>query len=82
MTIMKAQMTLSSLRANLYRVVDEVLETGKPVEITRKGRTVRIVPDRPAGKLSRLKKHSVLLCDPDDLLNLDWSSTWTGHDLP
>ena len=70
-------MTLSSLRGNLYRVVDEVLETSLPVEITRNGRKVRIVPDHPAGKLSRPKKHSALLCDPDDLLNLDWYSPWT-----
>ena len=27
------RMSLSSLRANLYRVVDEVLATGVPVEI-------------------------------------------------
>lgn len=82
MTFMKSAMTLSALRANLYRVVDEVLATGMPVEITRKGRKVRIVAERPASKLSRLKKRPGLLCKPEELLDLDWSSTWTGHDLP
>jgi len=75
-------MTVSSLRANLYQVVDEVLKTGVPVEIVRRGRKVRIVADHPPSKLARLKKRPGLLCDPDDLLNLDWSSEWTGHDLP
>ena len=75
-------MSLSSLRANLYRVVDDVLATGVPVEIARHGRKVRLVPDRPASKLSRLKKRKVLRCKPEELLNLDWSSQWKGHDLP
>ena len=63
--------SISSLRANLYRVVDEVLATGVPVEIARKGRKVRLVPDQPVSKLSRLKKRKVLRCKPDQLLNLN-----------
>ena len=63
--------SISSLRANLYRVVDEVLATGVPVEIARKGRKVRLVPDQPLSKLARLKKRKVLQCKPDQLLNLN-----------
>ena len=36
--------TASKLRENVYRILDEVLATGVPVEIERNGRTLRIVP--------------------------------------
>lgn len=75
-------MSVSNLRANIYRVVDEVLATGVPVEIVRNGRIVRLVPEQPESKLAKLERRDVLRCEPDDLLNLDWSSEWKDHDLP
>lgn len=36
-------LTASKLRENIYRVLDQVLETGEPVEIERNGRRLRIV---------------------------------------
>ncbi len=75
-------MTVSTLRANLYKVIDQVLETGNPVEIVRKGRRVRIVSDQPVDKLARLKKRKVYVGDPEDFVHMDWSDTWTGRDLP
>jgi len=75
-------MTVSALRANLYRIIDQVLESGDPVEIVRNGRRLRIIPDQPADKLARLKKRDVIVGDPEGLVHMDWSDTWTGHDLP
>ena len=75
---MARAITLTALRANLLRVVEQVLATGVPVEIERNGRRVRLVPDAPAGKLSRLKKGPGLKCKPGELLNMDWSSQWRG----
>jgi hypothetical protein len=40
-------LTASKLRENIYRILDEILETGIPVEIERKGRILRIVPAQP-----------------------------------
>jgi len=37
-------MTASKLRQNIYRALDEVIETGVPLEIERKGKRLRIVP--------------------------------------
>lgn len=71
--------TASKLRANIYRILDQVLETGEPVEITRGGRTLKIVPaEEPrARKLDRLaKRPEALLGDPEDLVHLDWSKEW------
>lgn len=50
--------TASKLRENLYKILDQVLETGAPVVIERRGRKLRIVPaDAPRSKLERLEQH-------------------------
>jgi hypothetical protein len=41
---MKEPWTASRLRENVYRILDEVLETGVPVEIERRGKILRIGP--------------------------------------
>jgi antitoxin (DNA-binding transcriptional repressor) of toxin-antitoxin stability system len=70
--------TASKLRENVYRILDEVLETGEPVEIDRKGRTLRIVADGPPGsRLARVKPWPDLIVgDPEDLVHIDWSGEW------
>ena len=74
------KMTATALRANLYRVLDQVLETGEPVEVERKGRRVRLIPvEAPpaADLLARLQPHpGYIVGDPDDIVHLDWSDTW------
>jgi hypothetical protein len=69
--------TASQLRQNVYRLLDQTLETGKPLEICRKGRTLRIVSDvDPGGKLNALVPHECIKGDPEDLVHVDWSDTW------
>ena len=70
-------LTASQLRQNIYRTLDQVLETGVPVEIERKGRILRIVPDAPRRKLDNLKRREdFVLGDPEELVELDWSREW------
>jgi hypothetical protein len=62
------------LRANLYQVLREVLDTGVPVEVELNGRRLKIVPEHPGGKLDKLEPHpEALACDPDLIVSLDWS---------
>ena len=69
--------TPSELRANLDRLLDEVLETGVPMEIEYNGRRLRIVADAPPSKLDRLVPHpGFVIGDPDDLVEMDWSGYW------
>jgi len=75
------RLTASKLRENVYRVLDQVLETGVPVEIERHGRRLEIVPARAArasapGKLTRLKRRRYLRCAPEALVHVDWSREW------
>lgn len=66
----------SALRENIYRILDEILETGVPVEIERKGQLLRIAPVEPKSKLANLKPRDLIVGDPEDLVHLDWSSEW------
>jgi hypothetical protein len=69
-------LTASGLRADVYRVLDEVLESGVPVEIERRGRRLRIAPLAERRKVDRLEPHPVIVGDPEDLVHLDWSDQW------
>lgn len=67
----------SELRQNVYRLLDEVLDSGTPLEIDRGGRRLRIVPVVGASKLSRLTPHPDLFDgDPEELVHIDWSAEW------
>lgn len=69
--------TASELRQNVYRLLDQVLATGLPIEIERGGRRLRIVPVDPQAKLTRLSAHpNTIVGDPEDLVHLDWSNEW------
>ena len=73
-----ATLSLTKVRADLYKIVDKVLETGTPVEIERRGKKVRIVPVRPASKLDNLvKRPGTIVGNPEDLVHMDWSSEWS-----
>ena len=71
------RVTASKLRENVYRILDEAIETGLPVEVIRKGVVLRIVAQKPASKLARLKKRSGFVGDPDDIIGMDWSKEWS-----
>lgn len=71
------KITASTLRADIYRILDEAIATGKPVEVSRKGTVLRIVPEKRVSKLARLKKRNCFIGDPDDAIGMDWSREWT-----
>jgi hypothetical protein len=72
------RVTPSKLRADVYNILDEALKTGIPVEVVRKGRVLKIVPDTKPDKLSRLKKRSnYVVGNSDDFIHMDWSKEWS-----
>ncbi len=63
--------TPTELRGNLYNLLDEVLNTGIPLEIDRGGRRLRIIP--VVDKLQNLvSRRDVILGDPDELVEINW----------
>jgi hypothetical protein len=71
---MPARKLTSSSRADVYRALDGVLETGVPAVVKWCGRTLRIVPGTPVGRLHRLAaRPDFIKGDPEDLVHFDWS---------
>jgi hypothetical protein len=78
-TLLEDRMALSAskLRANVYRLLDEVLETGKPLEVERNGKTLVILPKEKESIWDRLpRREGFIVGDPDELIHMDWSSEW------
>lgn len=72
------RVTATHLRANIYAILDQILTTGESVDIERNGRLLRIEPVRASSGLDRLATNpSLIVGDPDDLVELDWSHEWS-----
>jgi antitoxin (DNA-binding transcriptional repressor) of toxin-antitoxin stability system len=69
------KITASKLREDVYRILDEIIETGQEVEILRKGVVIRMVPAKKTSKISRLKKHDYSDENADFFTHIDWTST-------
>jgi hypothetical protein len=74
-------LTASQLRANVYRLLDQVIETGEPLEVLRGKKKVKIVPIIPVKRTQRLKKRNWIVGNPENILSVNWSKEW-NHDLP
>jgi hypothetical protein len=62
---------------NIYRILNQLLETGGPAEIERHGKMLKIVPAEILEKLDkRIARPAFLRGDPEDLMSLDWSREW------
>lgn len=74
------RITPTQLRAELFRVLDQVLETGEPVEIVRgTGRIVLQRQDSPRDAQPKRKPRSnpdLVVGDPDELVHFDWMPHW------
>lgn len=75
------RLTASRLRQDIYRILDEVLESGVPVEIERRGKVLKIVPPETTSKLDSLAPRDYLNADPEEFVHVDWSETWRPGSL-
>lgn len=62
-------LTASELRRNIYRLLDQVLETGVPLEIQRGEQRLRISSLEAHSKLEALPLRNLFACDPDELVS-------------
>ncbi len=78
------RLTASTLRQNIYRVLDAIIASGEPVEIERRGRRLRIslvedhgAPTTAPRDLDALTaRPGALRGNPLDIVHLDWSTEW------
>jgi len=72
--------TATELRAQIYRVLDRVLATGKPQRVRRGDRTLVISPEAESPRkrldLDRLPRRQAINCTPDELVEQGWEDAW------
>lgn len=67
--------TVTELRANIYNLLEEVLTTGIPLEVTKGGRRLQIVPFEKGHKLHNLiRRPEAIQGDPDELVGIEWEA--------
>lgn len=74
---MQKKITATELRKNIYKLLDEILNSGVPLEVERKGKRLIIVPADAVPKLDLLEPHAdCIIGDPEDIVHMDWSKEW------
>lgn len=74
--------TVTELRGNIYKLLDEVLNSGVPLEVKKGGRKLKILPVKESNKLENLvPRPDVIKGDPDDLVDISWEKE-VNLDLP
>lgn len=72
--------SVTELRSNIYNLLQEVLDTGVPIEINKGGRKLRIAPLEPVDKFANMvERPDVINGDPEDLVHIEWEHNF---DLP
>jgi hypothetical protein len=72
------QVTLTQLRSHLYEWMDQLIETGESIELSRKGVKIKISVDTPAVPKSRkfTQRKNVINGKPEDIVSTHWISEW------
>ena len=74
---MSTAVTATELRRDIYRILDEILESGLAKEIVRKGQRLLIVPAKPKRRrLDELPRRKVTDCTFDELVATSWEHAW------
>lgn len=78
------KITVTELRNNLYKIIDQVITTGCAQEIERKGHILKIILDeskKRKSKLMNLVPHNTIVGDPDELIDIKVGKWWEKKNL-
>lgn len=70
-----AKIKPTTLRQQLFKIIDRVIKTGTPAVIERNGHTLKLVLEEKKSKLSNLTPHKAIIGDPDELVSIK-AGTW------
>jgi len=69
--------TPTSLRKDIFNILDRLYESGETLEIERNGHIFKLVPPKKMKKLDKLEAHDeVVVGDSEELVSYDWSGEW------
>jgi len=71
-------LTATELRADVYRILDDVIETGRSRTIVRSGSrlVIALEADRRLD-LDHLPRREATACSPDELVETSWEGEWS-----
>jgi hypothetical protein len=74
---MEKPLTATELRADVYRILDSVIETGRSRTIVRGGSrlVITLEADRRLD-LDSLPRREATPCSPDELVETSWEGEW------
>ena len=72
--------TITQFRRDLFNIVEQAM-SGVEVHVTHKGKSLRLIPDEPVDKLSRITPLDGIIGDLDDrpdkqAMRLEWEKDW------
>lgn len=73
------KVTPTAFRKDLYALLDRVIETGEPLEIERRGVTLKVEAKPTESRLERIRRMGIKdlwLGDRDDIFHVDWLEEW------
>jgi len=74
--------TPTELRGNIYKILDEVLETGIPIEINKGGKKLKLIPLNETDKFKNLvSRPETINGDPEEFVHINWEKV-VNLDLP
>lgn len=84
MKIQSQPLSPSKLRANIYKYLDSVAQSGKTLEINRNGVILELSPKKRTqmvNNLKKLKKRKLVRCSDEELLNSNSEKEWNSDPL-
>ena len=61
-------LTVTSLRENLFKIIDKVMLSGIPQEFERKGKKLKIIVEGNVNKINNLIPHRSIIGNPEKLI--------------
>jgi hypothetical protein len=75
---MEKPISATELRARIYRILDQIIETNQPQEILRNGKKLLIIPSEVRRlRLEELPKREAINCSVDELVETSWEQEWS-----
>ena len=78
---MSEPVSTTALRANLYRLIDQVIKDGRPLRVRRGESLVVIQPESSSRRLDleSLPRRQAIAGSPDELIDQGFEDAWGGE---
>ena len=78
---MPEPVSTTALRANLYKLIDQVIKDGRPLRV-RRGESLVVIQREISSRrldLESLPRRQAIACSPDELIDQGFDDAWGGE---